>query len=98
MTFSMRPKLLPIAVLLAALGQWALVRGPYGTLNTFLFWLAVPGFAAAMIFGLDGEPGTTPMTRPVEFLISVLIYFVLVSVIVLGYDSLFRRVVKRSHQ
>ena len=50
-----------------------------------------------MLVGVDGEPGTTSLTRPFEFLINVLFYCLLLSPIVLVYNKLQRLDQERKH-
>jgi hypothetical protein len=71
--------LLPIAVafalLVASLGQWGLM---HETLRNFglLTFLGLPGFEVAMLLGLEGHPGHSPLAPFAEFFSNALLYFV----------------------
>ena len=58
--------------MLALVGQWGLHQQ-----RLTVGWLAMPGFIAGMLLGVDGEPGETPLTPSVEVAIDTLFYFLL---------------------
>jgi hypothetical protein len=85
------PKLgiLSLSALLSFVGQLGLMYGSDSALGN-CFWLGVPGFFTAMLVGLDGEPGTTSLTRPFEFFANLLFYCLLLSPLLLMYNKLQR--------
>ncbi len=88
--------ILLVAGLLASVGQLGLIYGPDSAFGD-CFWLGVPGFFSGMLAGLDGEPGTTPLTRPFEFLINLLFYCLLLLPLLLVYNKLERLTPERKH-
>jgi len=88
--------ILSIAALFSIIGELGLIYGPNSAFGD-CFWLGVPGFFAAMLVGLDGEPGTTSLTRPLELFINLLFYCLLLSPLLLVYNHLHRLEKERNH-